>query len=221
MNAIEIRQNTQGSRTAWQNERQKFMEKYEQLQQAVHQLKDRKNGLSKIIASAGLRINEKERQLADIKQISDQINPFLGELSRRLREQVETDMPFLSIERKKRLEKLDQLIMDRETAINEKFRKLMEAVMVEAEYGQTIEVYQETVPLNNREMLVNVFRLGRIAIFYQTLDGKDCGFYNVAASTWDTLPEAYNHAIQTAMDIGAKRRPIELLSLPIGRMNVK
>jgi hypothetical protein len=67
-------------------------------------------------------------------------------------------------------------------------------------------------------ILANIFRLGRIALFYQTLDGKVCGFYNVASAAWNPLPKAYNHTIQSAMDIGTKRRPVELLSLPIGRM---
>jgi hypothetical protein len=219
--SIEIRQETQNTRTTWQEERQRLMEQYEQLQQTRHQLEIQREGLTKNISSVKERINEKEQQLADIEQISDQIIPFLSELLQSLHQQFQDDMPFLSIERGERLSKLDHLIMDPETPINEKFRKIMEALMVEAEYGQTIEVYQETVTVEGNAMLINVFRLGRIAIFYQSLDGKGCGFYNVATAKWEPLPAKYNHSIQTAMDIGAKRRPIELLSLPIGRMDVK
>jgi hypothetical protein len=94
----------------------------------------------------------------------------------------------------------------------------MEALLVEAEYGSTIEVYQQTIDVDGAPSLVNVFRLGRISLFYQTLDQKRCGFYDVAATGWRPLPTAFNRCIQTAIEIGAKRRPVELLTLPLGRM---
>jgi hypothetical protein len=88
------------------------------------------------------------------------------------------------------------------------------------EYGNTIEVYQETIVTKDREMLVDIFRLGRIALFFQTLDHKSCGFYNVASAAWQPLPPAYNRMIEAAMEIGAKRRQVELLTLPLGRIQL-
>jgi hypothetical protein len=67
-------------------------------------------------------------------------------------------------------------------------------------------------------MLADIFRLGRISLFYQSLDRKRCGFFNPANGSWQNLDTAHNPAIQTAIDIAAKRRPIELLTLPVGRM---
>ncbi|MFN2356064.1 MAG: DUF3450 family protein, partial [Desulfopila sp.] len=87
------------------------------------------------------------------------------------------------------------------------------------EYGNTIEVYQETIVTEEREMLVDIFRLGRVALFFQTLDHESCGFFNVARATWQPLPTEYNRTIEVAMEIGSKRRPVELLTLPLGRMD--
>ncbi|MBU1567791.1 MAG: DUF3450 domain-containing protein, partial [Proteobacteria bacterium] len=94
----------------------------------------------------------------------------------------------------------------------------LEALLVEAEYGNTIEVYQETIGLDGREVLVDIFRLGRVGLFFQTLDQKSCGFYNVAIAAWQPLATAYNRTLLAAMEIGAKRRPVELLTLPLGRI---
>jgi hypothetical protein len=69
-------------------------------------------------------------------------------------------------------------------------------------------------------MLVDIFRLGRVCLLYQSLDHKSCGFYNVAASAWQPLSGAYNRPIAAAMEIGAKRRPAELLTLPLGRIQL-
>ncbi len=219
--AIDIRQKTQKAQEQWQKERRKLVDTYEEAQRVQKQLEAQKESLTQTSAAIRIRIAAKAKQLADIEQISDQIQPFLSELIQRMHQQFNDDMPFLEGERGQRLEKLDRLIIDPHVAVSEKFRKIMEALMVEAEYGRTIEVYQETIEVENRAILANIFRLGRIALFYQTLDQKRCGFYNVASSAWSPLPKSYNYAIQTAMDIGLKRRPVDLLTLPIGRMTVR
>ena len=219
--AIDIRQETQKAQDQWREERQRLVDAFENLQQEQQQLQEQKKHLLEVSSATKARIAEKEKQLADIEQISVQIQPFLTELIVRLHQQVANDMPFLSVERGRRLERLDQMMTDPDVMISEKFRKIMEALMVEAEYSRTIEVYQETIKADGRDILVNIFRLGRICLFYQTLDQKGCGFYNVSAGAWHSLPDSYNYTIQAAMDIGAKRRPVELLSLPIGRMVVK
>ena len=219
--AIDIRQKTQKVQEHWQEERRKLGDAYEELQQMQKQLEAQKDSLTRTSATARARIAVKGKQLADIEQISVQIQPFLGELIKRLHWQFNDDMPFLVGERQQRLDKLDRLMVDPNVSVSEKFRKIMEALMVEAEYGRTIEVYQETIPVENRAILVNIFRLGRISLFYQTLDQKRCGFYNAASGAWSPLPKSYNYAVQTAMDIGLKRRPVELLTLPIGRMTVR
>ena len=57
--------------------------------------------------------------------------------------------------------------------------------------------------------------------FCQSLDKKTTGYYDVAARKWEKLPGKYNAEIDTAMEIGAKRRPVDLVNLPLGRMSVR
>ena len=66
-----------------------------------------------------------------------------------------------------------------------------------------------------------IFRLGRVNLFYQSPDGKTCGYFDVAEAGWRPLAPAHNRAIQTAINIGAKRHPAELLNLPIGKMAIR
>lgn len=66
--------------------------------------------------------------------------------------------------------------------------------------------------------MVNIFRLGRMALFFQTPDGKTCGTFDSASREWRKLPPQYHSQISAAMEIGAKRRPVEMLNLPIGRV---
>lgn len=216
--AIDTRQTTQQAEQQYRDARRNRIGVYEQLQQARKQLEDRKEHLQHEIAATRDRITLKQKQLEDIEQIATQVSPFLQELTGRLRQLVSGDLPFLTDERRQRITRLAELMENPEVSISEKFRKIMEALLVEAEYGNTIEVYQQTIELNNAPSLVNIFRLGRISLFYQTLDRKRCGFYDVAAGDWRPLAAAFNRSIQTAIEIGAKRRPVELLTLPLGRM---
>ena len=219
--AVDIRQSTQKEEARWREERQKLVAVYEQLQEEEKQLQVQHEQLQEKTAAAKERIMAKERQLADIAQISSQIDPFLQELVERLEKLSANDLPFLIAERRQRIQRLNDLMHDPEVAVSEKLRKAMEALLVEAEYGQTIEVYQQTISIENQSMLVNIFRLGRISLFYQRLDQQTCGYYDVSAAAWQPLPASYNRAIQAAMDIGARRRPVEMLTLPIGRLDQK
>ncbi|MBU4052927.1 MAG: DUF3450 domain-containing protein, partial [Proteobacteria bacterium] len=116
---------------------------------------------------------------------------------------------------------LDLILKDSSIKISEKFRRLSEALMVEAEYGGTLDVYPETIGLGGKEIQMRIFRLGRIALFCQSLDRKDSGIYDVSDGKWQVLPGRYNKDMDKAMEIGSKRRPAELVTLPLGRMAVK
>jgi hypothetical protein len=219
--AVKIRQTTQKQEEQWRDDQEKLVALYEKLQSEQARLSASREELQGNIRSANERIREKEKQLADIDQIRTRIEPFLQESVEALHRQLAEDLPFLPEERRQRLERLDALLADPDVAISEKYRKVMEAWLVEAEYGHTIEVYQQTITLDQSEMLVNILRLGRISLFFQSLDQSRCGFFDVAAGVWKPLPAADNRTIGIAIDIGTKRKPVELLSLPLGRISLK
>ena len=97
----------------------------------------------------------------------------------------------------------------------------MEALFIETEYGNTVEVYQQRIMVEGKSILVDIFRLGRISLFFQTLDQTQSGYFNQAQSVWKTLPAEYNREINAAIEIGTKRRSADLLNLPVGRIVLK
>jgi Skp family chaperone for outer membrane proteins len=219
--AVAIRQTTQKEQEQWRDDQHKLMALYDKLQSEQSRLLADREAFQENIRSAHKRITEKEKQLADIEQLRTRIEPFLQESAQALSQQLAQDLPFLPEERRQRVARLDELLTDPDVAISEKYRKVMEAWLVEAEYGNTIEVYQQTIAVDQHEMLVNILRLGRISLFFQSLDQGRCGFFDVAAGAWQPLPTAYNRTIGAAIDIGTKRKPVELLSMPLGRISVK
>ncbi|EKD40057.1 MAG: hypothetical protein ACD_75C00191G0002, partial [uncultured bacterium] len=214
--SIRIRQNTQEQEQQWRDDKEKLLARYARLEETKKQLTLRRTALDDKVKETKSRIAAKHKQLDDIEGIGKEIAPLIDSLIKELETFVASDLPFLAEERLNRLQRLGELRGDPEVAVSEKFRKVMEALLVETEYGNTIEVYQETIALGGRGTLVDIFRLGRVGLFFQTLDRTSCGRYDVAAASWQPLPSEYNRSIATAMEIGAKRRPAELLTLPLG-----
>ena len=134
---------------------------------------------------------------------------------------VAEDVPFLNKERSLRMTSLETMITDPKVRVSEKYRRVMEALFVEAEYGASMEVYQEKVTIGTQVALGNVFRLGRVSLFFLSLDQQTCARFNVAQGRWQTLSEEYLPAIRSAVEIATKKKPVELLSLPLGRLALK
>jgi hypothetical protein len=156
-----------------------------------------------------------------MEQISEKLKPFLYDIYLRLLDSVDQRVPFLKEERSERLGNLKKTLDDPKIVLGEKFRKVMEALFIEAEYGNTVEVYQEKILLTNEDVLVNVLRLGRISLFFETLDQQTTGYFDLAENQWKSLPQSANRDIRIAMEIGSKRRPADIVTLPLGRIGLK
>ena len=216
--AIDIRQKAQQAEIRWREEEQQKLAAYDRLQQQQAQLEAHRQTVEERLTAVRSRVAAKQAQLDAIVQISEQVVPFLQAQYQRLEDRVDRDLPFLTAERHLRLENLKTLLDDPGVAVSEKLRKVFEALMVEAEYGNTIEVYQQDIVVAGSSMLANIFRLGRVGLYYQSLDRKSCGFYNAAQAAWQPLDPEANRTLQTAMDIGTRRRPVEILNMPLGRI---
>lgn len=219
--AIQIQQKSQADRTAWEQERVKLVQRYEQLttekelletrNQALHQEENRLKQINRDLT----------RQITASNRIRQELMPFLQTVVQRLELLVMNDAPFLSQERTRRLAALSGIMKDPQVTIAEKYRKVMEALFVEAEYGSTIEVYQDNIMLSDKAAeptLGNIFRLGRLALFFLSLDQTVCAVFHPGDNLWQPLPESMLPPLRSAVEIGNKRRPAELLSLPVGRL---
>ncbi len=216
--SIDTRQSAQKEVDQWRGDKERLTARFELLQQESKDLSSRGEDLRQSVVAAESRLAGKRRQLAEIERITGEIAPFLDELYGRLREVSSQGLPFLQEERQQRIDKLQVVMADPAVSVGEKYRRLMEGLLVEAEYGFSTEVYQEHIGLNGTSTLVDVFRLGRLNLFYLTLDQSGCGFYNMATKAWEPLAAGHLRAIKATVAIAGKRQPVELLSLPLGRM---
>jgi len=219
--SIAIRQNSQKNVEKWASEKNDLEAEFDSLTEVKKSYSAEIERISEQIRISEQNTASLENQIMSAQRISDQLMPFLRKTHAELAEMIKQPPRFLMDERSARLENLGRILDDSQIAPGEKFRKLMEALLIEAGYGNTVEVYQEKITLNNNTALVNILRVGRTALFFETLDQKTCGHYNIAAERWEDLPKNKNRDIHMAVEIGSKLRPADIVSLPLGRISFK
>ena len=219
--SIDIRQKSQADRDDWEAERAHLQVELDKLTAENQALTERVSSLDQqkrvqVDLNQSLRIRDENS-----RRIAAEITPFLEDILERVASFVSSDTPFLPDERSSRIARLKDVAKDPEISQAEKFRKTMEALFVEAEYGNTVEVYQDKIRLEGEEILGDVFRLGRVSLFFLSLDRNRAAYFQVGEREWCLLEEKWIPGVLAAVEMGEKRRPIELLCLPVGRLGVK
>ena len=158
---------------------------------------------------------ERTREKAEIIRMS--LEPYLDEVVARLADFIDSDLQFLTEERQKRLAFLKDSLNDYRLVLSEKFRRVMEALQVEAGYGSSVEKIEDSLVLDGEETQVVLLRIGRTALFYQSLDGSRVGRFNQETGKWEKLSADCSEELTRAMEMAEKRRAMELVDLPVGR----
>ena len=93
------------------------------------------------------------------------------------------------------------------------FGVLWKLIKIENDYGNTIEAYRAS--LNSSNNSVDFLRLGRVALYYQRLDGSEAGFWNRETKAWEILPSSYRSAIRDGLRIARKQAAPDLIIVPV------
>jgi hypothetical protein len=201
---VQLEKETQSSLDDWSEERQALEVRYKTAKANLDFVRERLE-----------RRNERLTESARLNEvIQDTLNVILG----RLETEVETDLPFLPEEREARLTNLRHVMAAPDVDPAEKLRVLLEALLVEAQYGETVEVRPATITVAGQGIHVDVLRLGRLAQYWRSPDGSRIGTWNPVADAWVELPGKYNRVISRSMEMASRIRPTELVSLPLGRI---
>lgn len=157
---------------------------------------------------------QKQEALA---KLNLELEPYLEEVYLRLEEFVGNDLPFQIEERQRRLDFLRRSLDDYRLELGEKLRRLMEALVVEAEYGNKVEKTETVVELKGGSTRVDLFRLGRLGLYFRTPDGSEIGWLKRGQKDWTPLDPALGRTLVRAMEMADRQRAVELINLPLGR----
>ena len=132
-----------------------------------------------------------------------------------LQQQLEQDPPFLWSERQLRLQRVRQLPVDTAQVLTEKYRRLLEAYRIELDYANSIEAYRELLSRDADSRLVEFLRIGRLALYYQTLNGRESAIWDRQHRQWLRLSNEDNEKITQGLRIAKKLEPPQLMLLPL------
>lgn len=179
-------------------------------------------GLKVYNAQQELQIADQERSLASLEEsianaatMERDISPLVVSMIDALERFVELDLPFNVEERQERVAKLRENLGRSDLSSAEMFRQVLEAYKIELDYGNNIESYTETVNVDGTDQDVNIFRVGRIALVYQTKDQSKSAVWNSETASWDALGGDWNGDISEGIKIAKKQSPINIMNIPV------
>ncbi|MGH8462255.1 MAG: DUF3450 domain-containing protein [Stenotrophobium sp.] len=152
-----------------------------------------------------------QRQLTDVDQTDQQIVPLMLRMVASLQKFVTQDLPFLKQERQDRIAALQRLMTDPSVNVAEKYRRILEAYQVEADYGRTLGAERAQVD----GKVVDVLRVGRTALFYLSTDGDSAGRWDASAGQWVPLSSGYIGSVRKGLRIAHEQTAADLLTLPM------
>ncbi len=215
---VDVRQGTQKQEDLWAQEKETLQVRYRAARTQVEELEKRKETLVKRDAALQEQIAELARSIAESERLEAGLQAVMDETLARLDTFVREDLPFLPEERRLRNASLRETLAHTDTTPADKLRRLLEALQVETEYGDTVETYQQRIEVDGEPVFADIFRLGRLSVFWMTPDGERVGEFDRVADQWVELPETYRKSIRMAVEMAAKQRPVELIRLPLGRI---
>ncbi|GLS25332.1 DUF3450 domain-containing protein [Marinibactrum halimedae] len=161
-------------------------------------------------------IKDLEESIENVTVMERQIQPLVLRMLDGLEQFVSLDVPFHADERAKRIELLRNNMERADISVAEKFRQVLEAYKIEAEYGRKLDTYEGSLELNGQEREVNMLRVGRIALMYQTKDTQLSGAWDAKQGAWVPLDSgAYRSAILKGIRIAKKQATIDIMNLPV------
>ncbi len=161
------------------------------------------------------RLDELREQIAQARITQQRIVPLMRSMADALEQFVVLDLPFQQDERLIAVMELKERLRQPDISVSAKFRILLEAYQVEQAYGGNVESWRGPLQLDAEDLSVEYLRVGRVALYFQTLDGGISGYWNTAERDWVLLDERYNRDLARALRVAQNLVAPQLLQLPL------
>ncbi len=194
-----------------EEQREDYFNKYKYINANIKSTNIYNNQLVKIIKSQEGEISSLEQQLIEIEETQKNILPLMIDMIKSLKSLIKQDTPFLLSERLERVERLENTLNKANIQTHEKYRIILEAFKIEYDYAKSLESYQDKIG----DRTYNFLRLGRTALYYQSLDLKEYGYFRKDTRTWENISDiSAKSNIRKAIKIARKQQNVTLLNLP-------
>jgi hypothetical protein len=196
------------------DETQKLLAEYRKAVADAQSYNDYVKQLQVQVESQNQEMADINAQLLEVETTSREVSPLMQNMLATLEQFVSLDVPFLLEERQGRVQTLKHMMDQANVTISEKYRRIVEAYQVEMDYGRTIEAYEGKLGEGPDARTVNFLRVGRVALMYQTLDGKETGYWDSNKKQW-VVDNHYADSFIEGVGVAKKARSPEMLIVPV------
>ncbi len=197
------------------DETTELLGEYRLVLQQLDRVRIYNDNLAALVADQEAEAADIRQQLDDFTDTEQGIVPLMFSMINALEQFVELDMPFQLDERVDRVRRLRDNMNSAEITISEKYRQIMDAYLVETDYGRTVEAYIDTLEIEGASTQVDILRVGRVVLAYQTPDRTATGYYDLDTRSWEPLPDDYRAAVTQGLRIARRQAAPDLLRLPV------
>ena len=200
---------------ALSDEADELYNEFQEISKIVDGLEVYNAGMRRTIAEQERTIAEYEESIANAAELQRQIPPLMERMLVALEEFIELDMPFQLDTRRQRLETIRDTFDDSSVNIAERFRLVLSAYQAEANYGRAIQHYTAALEIDGVERDVDMLRVGRIALLYQTSDQATTGMWDKENGRWIELGNTYRRPVSNAIRMAQQLITTDIIELPI------
>ena len=196
----------------------KAVARYESVLQAVDGQKVYNRSRQLLLNRQNDKLDTLNESIEEVTSIQRDIIPLMWEMVEAIDQLVRNDLPFLYDERTDRVLKLRDMMTDPGVSNSEKFSQILRAFRIESEYGRTMDASRaEDFEIDGNRFDVDILRVGRIALLYQTTDGKYTGWWNPQEGVrdWEALPNSYTAHVRNGLKMANKTMTGGLFRVPI------
>ena len=173
-------------------------------------------GLRMQIATQEQQITTIQQSITDVAVVTQEMPLLMTKMLASAEQFVELDLPFQLEQRRARLAFARNAMNSPDVSTAEKFRQILVVYQTENNYGRTHETYPATLTIDGTERDVDILRVGRIALVYQTKDRTMTGMWDQQNRQWAPLdPGQYRTAIQRAISVSSGLVSPAIMDLPI------
>ncbi len=192
-----------------------LLNEYKTVLKEIEGLRVYNRQLEKQIGNQETEMANLARSIDEVTVIERQITPLMLRMIDAIEQFVDLDMPFLLDERHNRIEALRTMMDRADVAVSEKFSQVLRAYQIENEFGRTYEAYSDTINVGGSDRKVDVLKMGRVALVYQTPDGVETGMWNADMGQWVPVDDGYKSAVRDGIRMARQQLSIDMLMLPV------
>ena len=194
---------------------QELLVEYRQTVDQTENLKVYNDYIASLVEDQQRSIDSLQRQIDSIEDTKQGIVPLMFRMIDSLEKFVELDIPIHLEERRERIQRLRDLMANSNVTVSEQFRQVIEAYLVEVEYGTKMASYQGTITANGTENTVDFFNLGRTALLALSLDQTSAWVWDNEERQWKALGDDYLTSVVDAVKMANGVKTPDLIKLPI------